>query len=45
MVLYVPNAFIHTKIPQNKYGEEKVNIKTTGLLVDMLVQLDSETYT
>ena len=44
MVLGVPNAFIQTKIPPNKDGEEWVIIRITGVLVDMLVELDSETY-
>ena len=44
MVLYVSNAFIQTKIPPNKYGKERVIMKITGVLVDMLFELDSETY-
>ena len=44
MVLDVPNSLIQTKIPQNKYVEERVIMKITGVLVDMLVELDSEKY-
>ena len=36
MVLDVPNAFIWTKIPPNKDGEESLIIRITGVLVDML---------
>ena len=44
MVLDVPNAFIWTKIPTNKDYEERVIIIIIGVLLDMLVELDSETY-
>ena len=44
MVLDVTNAFIHTKMPSNKYGEERVIMKITCVLLDMLVELDSQTY-
>ena len=37
MVMDVPNAFIQTNMPQKKYGEERVIIKITGVIVDMLV--------
>ena len=37
----VPNAFIQTEMPQ---GKEKVMMKITGVLVDMLVQLDPKLY-
>ena len=37
----VPNAFIQTEMPQ---GEERVMMKITGVLVDMLVQLDPKLY-
>ena len=40
----VPNAFIHTNMPPNKNCEERVIMRTTGVLVDMLLELDSETY-
>ena len=44
MFLDVPNTFIQANMPPNKDGEERVIMKITGLLVDMLVELDSETY-
>ena len=44
MVMYVPNTFINTTIPPKKYGKERAIMKTTSVLVDMLVKLDSETY-
>ena len=31
-------------MPPNKYGKERVIMKITGVLVDMLLELDSETY-
>ena len=44
MVLDVPNGFIQTNMPPNKYGEERVIMRITGVLVDILVKLESETY-
>ena len=44
MVLDVPNAFIHTNMPPSKYGEEMIIIKITGVLVDILFEMDSDTY-
>ena len=38
----VPNAFIQTEMPQVKNGEERVMMKITGVLVDMLTQLDPQ---
>ena len=40
----VPNAFIQTSLPQPKSGEARVIMKITGVLVDMLVQLNPEVY-
>ena len=40
----VPNAFIQTSLPQPKSGEARVTMKITGVLVDMLVQLNPEVY-
>ena len=37
MVLDVPTIFIHTKMPPNKYVEEKVIMKIRGVLLDMLL--------
>ena len=39
----VPNALIHTRMPPKKNGEEKVIMKITGVLVEILLELDSET--
>ena len=44
MVLGVPNAFVQTNIPPKKYGEERVIMKIKGALVDIILELDSETY-
>ena len=44
MVLDVSNAFIQNSIPPNKYSEERLIIKITGVLVDMILKLDSATY-
>lgn len=40
----LPNAFIQTQMPKTKDGEERVVMKITGVLVDMLVQLNPELY-
>ena len=45
MVLDVTNTFIHTNITPKKKGEEMVITKITGVLVAMILELDSETYT
>ena len=44
MTVDIPNAFIQTKMPETKAGEERVIMKITGVLVDMLVQLNPELY-
>ena len=44
MVLDVTKKFIQTNIPPNKDGEERVIMKITGLLLDIILELDSETY-
>ena len=44
MTADVPNAFIQTPMPEVKPGEERVMMKITGVLVDMLVQLSLEVY-
>ena len=41
---HVPSALVHTNMPPNKYYEETVIMKIIGVLVDMLVKLDSETH-
>jgi hypothetical protein len=40
----VPNAFIQTPMPERKNGEERVVMKITGVLVDLLVQLAPDVY-
>ena len=44
MVLDFPNTFIQTNMPPNKYGEERVILKITGVIVGMQVELDGDTY-
>ena len=44
MTADVPNAFIQAPMPEVKPGEERVMMKITGVLVDMLVQLSPEVY-
>ena len=39
----VPNAFIQTPIPTDE-GQERIVMKITGALVDLLVEIDPETY-
>ena len=40
----IPNAFIQTKMPDVKDGEERVIMKITGVLVDLLVEMSPEVY-
>ena len=40
----IPNAFIQAEMPDISDGKERVTMKITGVLVDMLVQLSPETY-
>ena len=44
MTADVPNAFLQGHLPKPEEGGERVFMKITGVLVDMLVQLDPETY-
>ena len=44
MTADVPNAFIQAPMLEVKPGEERVMMKITGVLVDMLVQLNPEVY-
>ena len=37
------NACIQTEMPEVKDGEQRVAVKTTGVLVDMIVQLNPNT--
>ena len=40
----IPNAFIQAEMPDISDGEERVTMKITGVLVDMLVQLSPKIY-
>ena len=40
----IPNAFIQAEMPDISDGEERVTMKITGVLVDMLAQLSPEIY-
>ena len=40
----IPNAFVQTEMPEVKQGEDRIVMKITGVLVDMLVQLKRELY-
>jgi hypothetical protein len=44
MTCDIPNAFIQALMPEIKTGEERVMMKITGVLVDMLVELNPEQY-
>jgi hypothetical protein len=44
MTCDIPNAFIQVDMPNPKPGEDRIIMKITGVLVDMLVQLDPELY-
>ena len=41
MSVDVPNTFIQTKMPDIKYGEEREIMKITGVLVDLLVEMET----
>ena len=40
----VTNSFIQTNIQPKKDGEERAIIKITGVLVDMLLEMDNEAH-
>jgi hypothetical protein len=44
MTAGVPNAFIQTKMPEMKKGDERVIMKITGVLVDLMVELAPDIY-
>ena len=44
MTADVPNAFIQAPMPEVKPNEDRVMMKITGVLVDMLVQMCPEVY-
>ena len=44
MTCDILNAFIQAHMPQTKAGNERVVMKITGMMVDLLVQLSPNTY-
>ncbi len=44
MTCDIPSAFIQALMPEVKDGDERVMMKITGVLVDMLVELNPELY-
>ena len=44
MTCNIPNAFIQAHMPRTNAGDERVIMKVTGMLVDLLVQLSPNTY-
>jgi hypothetical protein len=40
----IPNAFIQANMPETKNDEERVIMKITGMLVDLLVEIDPARY-
>ena len=42
MTCDIPNAFIQAEMPEVRDGKERVYMKITGVLVDLLVQLNPE---
>jgi hypothetical protein len=44
MTYDIPNAFIQAYLPKREPGEDRVVMKITGVLVDMLVDINTELY-
>jgi hypothetical protein len=44
MTCDIPNAFIQAYLPKKESGEDRAVIKITGVLVDMLVNINPELY-
>ena len=44
MTADIPNAFIQAHMPKLEKGEDRVIMKITGVLVDILIKLAPETY-
>ena len=44
MTVDIPNMFIQMEMPEREEGEEQVIMKITGVLVEMMVQLDPDKY-
>ena len=45
MTADIPNAFIQAHMPKLENGEDRVIMKITGVLVDLLVKLAPDVYT
>ena len=43
-IFQIPNAFIQAELPKTRPGEERVTMKITGVLAELLVKLVPETY-
>ena len=44
MTADIPNAFIQAPMPETKPGEDRVIMKLTGALVDMMVEINPGVY-
>ena len=44
MTYDIPNAFIQSHMPKTSPGDERVVMKITGMLVDLLVQFSPNMY-
>jgi hypothetical protein len=44
MTCNIPNAFIQAYLPKKEPGEDRVVMKITGVLVDILVNINPESY-
>jgi hypothetical protein len=44
MTCDIPNAFIQAYLPKKEPGEDRVVMKITGVLADMLVDINPELY-
>ena len=40
----IPNAFIQTKLPEGEDGDERIIMKITGVIVDLLVSIAPDVY-
>ena len=40
----IPNTFIQTKLPEGKEGDERIFMKITGVIVDLLVSISPDVY-
>jgi hypothetical protein len=44
MTRNIPNAFIQAYLPKKEPGEDRVVMKITGVLVNMLLNINPESY-